>query len=68
MTAISTGVGNAKISALIPTAAQSAASVANPSAPLPAFMQQSARPSNWVPQAMMNVYDAINKLETGFRL
>ena len=68
MTYPTSGVGLAKVTAIGVTAAQAAASVLAPGATLPPSMTLSARTGNWVPQALMNVYNAIGILDQAHRL
>jgi hypothetical protein len=61
--AISSGVGNAKLSAGIPALATVTASVLNPGLALPAVMIPGVRADSHVPQAFMNIYAAIAALD-----
>lgn len=63
MIKFSAGVANAKISAGIPPVATVAASILNNGTAITGFMKQGVDPSNYVPQAMMNVYMAIANID-----
>lgn len=58
-----TGVGNAKLSAGIPAMATVQASVLNPGTAITGFMKQGVDPSNYIPQALMNVYLSIANID-----
>ncbi len=60
MIRFNSGIANAKLTAGIPLMSTVQASVLNPGAALPPFMVQGVRPENYIPQALMNVYVAID--------